>query len=294
MTPPHADRSERAHAVRRVLIEVLVLNVVVALAKGLAFLSSNALSVAAELTHSSLDAANNVFALLIVWLAAQAPDEDHPYGHQKFETLGALLIAGLLSITVFELVKAAISRITADSPPPVEATPLALIVMGASVLAGLLIATYESRRGRALGSDILLADAAHTRSDVLTTLGVLLGLAALGLGYPGVDPWVSLVVAAVIGHTGWRIIRQAVPVLVDERGVHPARIQRVAEAHEGVLSCYGVRSRGRSGELFAELTISVDSALDVARSHAIADDVEQHVATEIGAREVVVHVEPAD
>lgn len=279
---------------RRVLIQVLVLNVLVALAKGAAFLSSNAISVAAELTHTSLDAANNVFALLIARLAAQAPDEDHPYGHQKFETLGALLIAGLLSVTVFELVRAAAQRILAASPPEVEATPLALWVMGASVLAGLLIASFESRQGKALGSDILLADAAHTRSDVVTTLGVLAGLAAVGFGYPGVDPWISLIVAAVIGNTGWRIIKQAIPVLVDERAVDPERITTIAEAHEGVLSCYGVRSRGRSGQLFAELTIAVEASLDVARSHDIADSVEQQVAIELGAREVVVHVEPAD
>ena len=287
-----SDPQLRSRNIRRVLVQVLVLNLAVALAKGMAFISSNALSVAAEVTHSSLDAANNVFALLIARFAAQGPDEDHPYGHQKFETLGALLVAGLLSITVFELVKTAASRIAADNPPTIEATPLALGVMAASLLAGLWIATYESRRGRALGSDLLLADATHTRSDVLTTLGVLGGLIAVRAGYAWVDPWISFLVAAVIGHTGWRIIRSSVPVLVDQRAVDPVRIQRVAEAQAEVLSCYGIRSRGRAEQLFAELTISVDSSLDVARSHAIADAVEQRVAKEIGAREVVVHVEP--
>ncbi|HZD04267.1 MAG TPA: cation transporter dimerization domain-containing protein, partial [Longimicrobiales bacterium] len=102
-----------------------------------------------------------------------------------------------------------------------------------------------------------------------------------------------LAVAAVIAHTGWRIIRQTVPVLVDERAVDPTRIQRVAEAHDAVFSCYGIRSRGRSGEVFAELTIALDPELDVSNSHAIADDVEHRVAREVGAREVVVHVEPA-
>ena len=175
----------------------------------------------------------------------------------------------------------------------VEATPLAVGIMGFSAVAGLLISMYEARRGRALGSDILLADAAHTRSDVYTTLAVLAGLGAVALGFPMADPMITLAVAAIIAWTGWRIVRRAVPVLVDERAVPPARIQAVAEAHESVHSCYGIRSRGRPGEIFAELTISVAPELDVLESHAIADEVENRVMREISAQEVVVHVEPA-
>jgi cation diffusion facilitator family transporter len=250
--------------------------------------------VAAEVLHTTLDAANNVLALAIAHVAAQEPDEDHPYGHQKFETLGALLLAGVLSITVFELGRAAFTRMTADVPPTVAATPLAIGAMVVAVLVSLLVAAFEARRGRALGSDLLLADAAHTRSDVFTTIGVLGSLGVVALGAPGVDPWISLAVAAVIAHTGWTIIHRTIPVLVDERAVDPRLIQRVAERHDDVLSCYGIRSRGRPGEVFAELTIALDPALDVAHSHAIADDVERTVAEEVGAREVIVHVEPAD
>lgn len=287
------DPLVRSREVRQVLLQVLFLNLVVAAAKTAAFLSSNALSVAAEVTHTTLDAANNVLALAIARVAAREPDEDHPYGHQKFETLGALLLAGLLSVTVFELLQAAVGRISSDEPPAVAATPLAVGVMAASVVVSLVVAAYESRRGRALGSDLLLADAAHTRSDVFTTLGVLASLGVVGLGVPAVDPWISLAVAGVIAHTGWSIIRRTVPVLVDERAVDPARIQRVAEAHEMVFSCYGIRSRGRTGQIFAELTIALDADLDVAHSHAIADEVERRVAREVEAREVVVHVEPS-
>jgi cation diffusion facilitator family transporter len=287
------DPQVRSRAVRRVLVQVLVLNLAVAGMKAFAFFSSNALSVAAEVMHSTLDAANNVLALVIAHVAAQAPDEQHPYGHQKFETLGALLLAGALSVTVFELSTAALHRIVAEVPPTVVATPLAVGIMVVAILINLVVTTYESRRGRALGSDLLLADAAHTRSDILTTLGVLASLGVVAAGAPGVDPWITLAVAAAIAHTGWRIIRSTVPVLVDERAVHPGRIQRVAESHEAVFSCYGIRSRGRPGEIFAELTIALDPDLDVSHSHAIADEVETSVAREVGAREVLVHVEPA-
>ena len=291
--PVRLDPAERDRSVRRVLVTVLWLNLAVVAAKAAAYLSSNALSVVAETTHSSLDAANNVLALWVARVAARAPDAEHPYGHRKFETLGALALVGFLSVTVFELLKSAVRRLTAPSPPLVEGTPLALAILGLSVVAGVLVAAYESRNGKAIGSDLLLADAAHTRADVFTTLAVLGGLVLVRLGLPQADPVLTLVVAGIIAWTGWQIVKRSVPVLVDERAVDPESIRRLAEEDDGVLSCYRIRSRGRPGDIYAELTISVDPALDVGRSHAIADRVEQRVADALEARDVLVHVEPA-
>lgn len=293
MSAPRLSTDERARRSRDVLGRVLVLNLAVVAIKIAAFAASGALSLLAEIVHSSLDAANNVFALWIARLAGRAPDDDHPYGHHKFETLGALVLVGLLSITVFELGKSAVQRLTVADPPQVEVNALTLVLLASGLVAGLGIAAYESRRGRELGSDLILADAAHTRSDVLTTVVVLCGLLLVRMGWAWVDPWLTLAVAGAIARTGWRIVRDSIPVLVDQRAVDPHVIRAVAEVNREVISCYGIRSRGRPGTIFAELTIAVDAELDVARSHAIADDVETRVASEVGAQEVVVHVEPA-
>ncbi len=283
----------RSAEVRRVLRTVLWLNLGVLGLKVAALISSHALSVAAEAVHSSLDAANNVFALWIARLAGQAPDEDHPYGHQKFETLGALVLVGFLSITVFELVQRSVSQMTSNAPEGVRATPLAMVVIAMSMAVGMAVSTWEARRGRALGSDILVADAAHTGADVLTSAAVLAGLIAIRAGYPQADPWITIAVAILIARTGWRILRETVPVLVDERAVDSSRIQRVAESIGEVSSAYRIRSRGRAGEMFAEVTIAVAADLDVKRAHEIADEVERRIGSELGAREVVVHIEPA-
>lgn len=293
MTRPRIDAATRTKEIRTVLLRVLLLNLAVVAMKLVAFVSANAMSVLAEVVHSSLDASNNVFALWIARVAGRGPDEEHPYGHHKFETLGALVLVGLLSISVFELVQHALLRELAGGPPRVEATPVALALVGASVVVGLLVARYEERRGRALGSDILLADAAHTRSDVYAAVAVLAGLVGVALGYPVLDTIVTLCVAAIIAWTGWRIVKRVVPVLVDERAVEPEWIKGEAEAEAGVEACYGIRSRGRPGAIFAELTISVDPGLDVQRSHEIADAVEARVTGALDARKVVVHVEPA-
>lgn len=285
--------SPRSVAIGRVLRGVLWINLGVLSLKVAALVSSQALSVAAETVHSSLDATNNVFALWIARLASRGPDEDHPYGHHKFETLGALVLVGFLSITVFELLQRSVTRMTVGGPTDVRATPLAIWVMATSMVVGLAVSIWEARRGRALSSDILLADAAHTNSDVLTSAAVLGGLVAIRAGYPQVDPWITILVAVLIARTGWRILRDTVPVLVDERAMDPVRIQRIAESTGDVSAAYRIRSRGRAGEMFAELTIAVAANLDVRRGHEIADEVERRVEGDLGAREVVVHVEPA-
>lgn len=296
-TPPSAGAAaaadlHRGSRVRRVLLQVLALNLLVLLAKGLAWWSSGALSVAAEAVHSSLDALNNVIALTFAAIAARAPDEDHPYGHQKFETLGALVVVGFLSITVFELVQGAVVRLLGGRPLDAVATPEALALVLLSAVASLLVSRWELIQGRRLDSHLLVADAAHTRADVYASGAVLLGLLLVRAGMPLADPLITLGVAAVIARTGWLIVKETVPVLVDERAVEDRTIRRIAEATDGVRGAWGIRSRGRPGQVYAELTVSVDPTLDVADAHTIADQVEREVGEALRAREVTVHVEP--
>ena len=291
LSTPQA-REERNRAVRRVLVLTLVANLAVVLAKGAAGILAHSLSVLADAAHSSVDAWNNIMALILARVASKAPDEDHPYGHAKFETLGALAIVAFLSISVFQLVTGAVFRLFGRGPEP-RATTFALAVMLISALINAVVARYEHRAGVRLHSEILVADAAHTSSDVYASLAVVLGLLLVKFGVPEADAVFTLLVAIVIARAGWRILKTTVPILVDERAVSEETISRIARETDGVRDCFAVRSRGRAGEIFAELTITVDGTLNVEQAHHIADDVERRVASAVGAREVVVHVEPA-
>jgi cation diffusion facilitator family transporter len=281
-----------AKEIRRVLVLTLLANLAVVIAKLVVGLAANSLAVLAEAGHSGLDALNNVVALALARVAAAAPDDDHPYGHGKFETLGALGIVAFLSVTVFRLVEGAVRRLVVGSPGPDVGWVLVLVV-AASALVSLGVSRYEARRGRELGSALLVADAVHTRTDVWGSLAVLAGLGVSALGYPQADAIVALLVAGIIGIAGYRVLQSTVPVLVDERAEDPALLRRIALQVDGVRAAYDVRSRGRPGESFAELTIAVAPSLDVAAAHRIADEVEVRVGEEMAAREVVVHVEPA-
>ena len=289
---------DRTAAVRRVLMTLLVANVAVVGAKLGIGLVSRSLAVLGDALHSSVDALNNVLALVIVGLASKAPDEDHPYGHGKFETLGALAIVGFMSITCFELIRDAFGRLATSRPAPVLSDEQ-LAVLVATLAVNVVVAWYENRRGQELESDLLLADAAHTRADVFITIGVVVGMLLARRGIWWADPALALLIAGVIVRIAYRIFQRAVPVLVDERALPDTAIRTLAEGVNGVMSAYGIRSRGGgsgggggSHLRYAEVTIAVDKNANVAAAHAIADQVEDRLKRELRINEVTVHVEP--
>jgi cation diffusion facilitator family transporter len=289
--PSGADSREKSSGVRRVLSGILIANIVVVAVKFAVGLKTNSLAVFGDALQSSVDSANNLFAIVVVRVAAKAPDEEHPYGHAKFETLGALLIALLLALSIFELVRGAIARLVAGAPSPdVSSTALVLLVF--TLMINIAVVWFETRAGRRLGSDLLLADALHTRTDVFITLGVLGGLALARAGLAWADPTLALVVAVLVGRAGYQILRRSLPTLVDERAFDRSTIQQEAEQVAGVVSAYAIRSRRAGDRRFAELTIAVDGNSDVASAHRIADQVEDRLRDTLQLDEVTVHVEP--
>lgn len=288
---PEGGVHHRTALVRRVLIGLFFANLAVVAAKVAVGLSAHSLAVMGDALHSSVDALNNLIALVVVRVAAQAPDEDHPYGHGKFETLGALAIVGFLSVTCFELARGAVARLAgAHSAPQVTDVQLIILVGGLGINA--LVAWYEHRRGEELQSELLVSDAAHTRSDVYITTGVLVGLLLSRRGWWWADPALALIIALLIVRVGYQITQRTVPILVDQRALPRGEIQSVAEAVAGVRGAYDIRSRGGAQARYAEVTIGVDPATNVAAAHAIADEVEHRLKNDLRLDEVTVHVEP--
>jgi len=226
-----------------------------------------------------------------VRVAAKEPDEEHPYGHSKFETLGALGIVGFLSITCFELVRSAVNHLV-NAVYRVDVSDLQLAVLVLTLGVNVLITWYENRRGTELGSELLVADAAHTRADVFITVGVLAGVLLARRGWWWLDPVIAIVVALVIVFVAYHILARTIPVLVDQRAIPTRDIQTTAQAVAGVKSAYGIRSRGPSDLRYAEVTIAVDRHADVESAHAIADEVEERLKRHLQLHEVTVHVEP--
>jgi len=275
-----------------VLARVLLLNLVVVAIKVIVGVRTGALSVLGAALESSLDLLNNVVGMILVTIAARAPDESHPYGHAKFETVGALAIVTFLSISCFELLRQAIGQLRGARSPE-SPSWLEISLVGLTLAINALVVVYERRRGRELASSFLVADAAHTHSDLYVTLLAIasLGLTRVGLG--ALDPLLAALVALIIAWNGYEILKQTVPILVDERGLDSADVRRIVEQIPRIQEVRSVRSRaGASGVVFAEVTVGVAGSTSVADAHAIADEVENRIAETLGASEVVVHVEP--
>jgi cation diffusion facilitator family transporter len=291
MAMPRPETADRATQVRRVLLGLLLANLVVVGAKLGVGLAAHSLAVLGDTLHSAVDALNNVLALVVVRVASKAPDDDHPYGHQKFETLGALLIVGFLSITCFELVRGAVGRLAGSHPAPTPST-MQLAILVATLGINTLVAWYENRRGHELASHLLIADASHTKSDVLITVGVLIGLLLARRGWWWADPAFAIVIAGLIVRVAYRILQDSIPELVDQAAVDTAAIRTAAQDIRGVKSAYGIRSRGGANARYAEVTIAVDGDANVQKAHAIADQVEERLKRDLALSEVTVHVEP--
>jgi len=291
MSGARAAQPDRAAAIRRVFLGLLVANAAVVTAKVVIGVHAGSLSVLGDAIHSSVDALNNLVFIAITRLAHAAPDDDHPYGHGKFEPVGALGILVFLSVSCFELLKSALNGLVRGAPAPLLSNmQIGLLLL--TLVVNVWVTWYEGRRGRQLGSSLLIADAAHTRVDVFITVGVIAGALLSRVGVQHVDPIVAIIVTLLVARIGWEIVSETMPTLVDQVAREPDAIRQAAERVGGVHSAYAIRSRSASGVVFAELTIGVTGALSVDQAHAIADAVEDQLKRELALDEVVVHIEP--
>jgi len=288
-----ASLLERNRRIRTVLAAILAANWAVALAKVIFGLRSDAAAVTADGLHSFIDGGSNVLGLVAMSVASRPADEDHPYGHGKFEALASLGIGAMIGIAMLELGRMALDSLLHDRHP--EVTPLMVGVMVTTLLINLAVTTLERRQGEKLKSPLLLADARHTLSDVAVSLAVLASLGLVWLGYPKADGLVTLVVMVVVARVGWGIVKQAVGILSDTARLDPLKVEALIRSVPGVLSCRDVRSRGMEGTVYVDLKIEVDPQLTTARAHELADAVEQRIQAQYPeVVDVVVHVEPAD
>jgi cation diffusion facilitator family transporter len=282
---------DRYTAVFRVLARVLLLNLAVAGAKLVLGYATGAVSMISDGFHSLADSASNIMGMVGLRASRKPPDEDHPYGHRKFETLAAGGIAFFLVLVVVEVGRTALERLRGSAPA--EVTTLSFAVMVVTMIVNLIVVRYEAGRGRALGSEILLADSMHTRSDIYTSCGVLISLIAVRAGYPILDPIGGLVIAVFIARTGYTIALQTTSVLADRVVMAEEDIRSVVMAVPEVLGCHHIRSRGSADYTFLDLHVwfAADTTLFEAHrlSHVVKDRLLErfpHIA------DAIIHLEP--
>ena len=282
--------SSRDTSIRRTLVGVLGLNLLVALAKLLVGWMSASISMVADGFHSLTDSASNVVGLIGISAAAKPPDEDHPYGHRKFEILAALIIGGLLAMTAWEVLKSCIERLRVGGAP--EVTSLAFVVMGATMVINLAVSRYESQKGKKLDSELLKADAAHTQSDFYSSLTVILSLIAAHYGYPQLDVIAALVITLVIARAAFKILKENGMLLADTALLPAAEVREVVLGVPGVESVHKIRTRAGTMGGHADLHIQLRPDMRLDEAHSIGHRVAEELRQQLGLQDVLVHVEP--
>lgn len=249
-------------------------------------------SVISDGYHSLADSASNIVGLIGLRASRMPPDADHPYGHRKYETLAAGGIFVFLLLALLEVLRGAANRLTSGVLPHV--TAISFVVMIVTLAINAYVVRYEGGEGRRLSSELLQADSLHTRSDVYTSVAVIVSLAFVYLGHSSLDAIGGLVVAVFIARTGYEIARDASRVLSDRIVISEDDIRAVVMSVPQVLGCHRIRSRGSYDHVFVDLHVwfAANTALRDAHelSHVVKDRI---MARYPQIADAIIHIEPA-
>jgi cation diffusion facilitator family transporter len=254
-------------------------------------LAYGAVSVLSDGFHSLTDTASNIVALVGVRIASRPPDEDHPYGHRKFETMASVGILIFLVLVLIEVLSAAVERLRSGGEPVINT--ITFVVMGGTFLINLAVVFYERAAGKRLESEVLLADAHHTTSDLLTSAAVIAALIGVRMGYPWLDPIAALVIAGFIGYACWEIFKSTSGILADRFVIPEEAIREVVRTVPEVEGCHHIRTRGSNDFVFLDLHVWMDRNMRLDEAHRLSHVVKDKLMARFPQiKDAIIHIEP--
>ena len=258
-----------------------------------AWLATDSVSLLSALADSVMDVLASLINLLAVRHALVPADREHRFGHGKAEPLAGLGQAVFITASAIFLVVEAIGRIL--KPEPIEQAPIGMGVMVFAILVTAALVTYQRRVVRLTGSTAIKADSLHYATDILVDVGVIVALVlAMTLGWELADPIIALVIAGVIVHAAYRVVRGAIEQLMDREfpDEDRERIRKIALEHPEVRDCHDLRTRRSGIDSFIQVHIEMDRSLTLLRAHEISDDVEARIREAFPHAEVLIHADP--
>jgi cation diffusion facilitator family transporter len=278
--------------------QLAALSVAIAVAvlslKAVAWWVTGSVALYADALESIVNVAAAIAALIAVRLSALPADANHPYGHSKAEYFSAVLEGALIIVAALLILHEAWGAFLSPRAPDQVGIGLAVSAVASGMNAAW--ALYLGRRGRALRSPALMADARHLWADVVTSVGVLVGVGLVALtGILWLDPLLAALTAVNILFSGGKLLRESVGGLMDE-AVPPATMERirriVAEQASGAIEAHDLRSRHAGRHTFLEFHLVVPGDMRVSESHEICDRIEAALKAELEGAIITIHVEP--
>lgn len=285
----------RTQLTMRVSRRSIAANVLLSIIKLLAGIFARSGAMVSDAIHSASDVVSTVIVMIGVKASEKASDREHPYGHERMECVAAIVLSAILMGTGLLVGWSGIEKILHREELPVPGVAALLAaVLSIAVKEGMF--WYTRHYARQLDSEALMADAWHHRSDALSSVGALLGIAGARLGHPILDPLSSVVICVFIGKAAIDIFRDAVDKMVDHSCDEATEraIRGCVMGHDGVEHIDLLRTREFGNRIYIELEISVDGQLPLVDAHAIAEQVHSDVETAFPqVKHIMIHVNPA-
>ncbi len=286
----------RDKAMRNTSIVGAIVNLVLTVVKVVFGIIGQSHALIADGIHSLADLSTD----LMVWFAAkysnQPADKEHPYGHARIETAFTVGLGVVLIITAIGIVVDSAQRLL-EPETLLQPTPIVLLIAAISIFANEGLYQYTMRIARELKSGLLIANAWHHRSDAISSIVVLVGVAGSLMGMPYLDAFAALGVALMIGKIGWDQVWASIRELIDT-GMEPktaAAIEGIIENIEGVQGVHMLRSRRMGGSYLIDVHIEVDELLSVSEGHKIAEYVRlKLIESDKDISNALVHIDPED
>ncbi len=262
-------------------------------------IATGSVSIIAEAIHSGIDLIAALIAWVSVRIADRPADRDHPYGHGKAESISGAVEAALIVLAAFWIIIEAAHRLHVIwmHEATVSQPGLGVLVMGISVVVNILVSRYLFRVAHEEDSLALEADAHHLSTDVMTSVGVMVGLFAVMLtGWQIIDPIVALIVALFIGKIGLELSLTAGAQLMDRRlpSSELAQVRSILDACPEIHSWHNLRTRKAGSHREVDLHLVFPAEISLVNAHVIADRLEKQIAQALAPAQVVVHMDPYD
>ncbi|HBF4548625.1 TPA: cation transporter, partial [Clostridioides difficile] len=278
--------------VKQVLWIILFANFAVALLKIIIGNQIKSYSMTADGFHSLSDGASNIVGLIGIFFASKPKDKNHPYGHKKFEIITSLFISGMLFVIAIKIILSAVLRIANPVVPAITIESLIALII--TLFINIFVCMYEYRVGTKLNSYVLISDSLHTRSDIFVSLGVLVTLVGVKLGFPVIiESIVPIIISAFIIYSAYGIFRPSIGILVDRVAVDEDYIKEIVFEFNEVRDVHNIRSRGSKSSIYIDMHVMVDPFISVEQSHDLTHKIEKQIQEEINENaQVIVHIEP--
>ena len=281
----------------RVSMVSIVGNTVLSLLKLLAGILAHSGAMISDAVHSASDVFSSIIVIIGVKFSAKDSDRNHPYGHERFECVAAIVLSMILLVTGLFIGHNVLEQITAGNASQLRIPGvMALIAAVVSIFSKEAMYWYTRFYAKRLDSGALMADAWHHRSDALSSVGALVGIAGARMGHPILDPIASLVICVFILKAAYDIFRDSISKMVDHSCDDSTEQALIACASEqpGVLGVDLIHTRIFGNRIYVDIEISADGRITLSESHAIAEKVHGAIEKEFSkVKHIMVHVNPA-